>query len=87
MGIFVAHQTVKTMASAGIGTVGKQVIVLGLTFKENSRDLRNTGVADLVATFESFNCNVDVYDPWLDKSEAQKEYNITPEQEDIVESF
>jgi UDP-N-acetyl-D-galactosamine dehydrogenase len=56
--------------------VDANVLIMGLTFKENSRDLRNTGVADLVATFESFNCNVEVYDPWADKVEAQKEFNI-----------
>jgi UDP-N-acetyl-D-galactosamine dehydrogenase len=49
---------------------------MGLTFKENCPDIRNTRVVDLVKEFESFNCNVDVYDPWVDKNEALYEYNI-----------
>jgi UDP-N-acetyl-D-galactosamine dehydrogenase len=51
---------------------------MGLTFKENCPDLRNTRVVDLVKEFEGFNCNVDVYDPWVDKDEAVHEYNIKP---------
>jgi UDP-N-acetyl-D-galactosamine dehydrogenase len=51
---------------------------MGLTFKENCPDIRNTRVVDLVEVFESLNCNVDVYDPWVDKDEAIYEYNIKP---------
>ena len=54
---------------------------MGLAFKENCPDLRNTRVVDLVQEFESFNCNVDVYDPWVDKNEAIREYNIRPTDE------
>jgi len=46
--------------------------------KENCPDMRNTRVIDLVKEFKSFNCNVDVYDPWIDREEAQHEYDITP---------
>ena len=49
---------------------------MGLTFKENCPDLRNTRVVDLVKEFESCNCNVDVYDPWVDKDQAEHEYSI-----------
>jgi len=49
-----------------------------LTFKENCPDLRNTRIVDLVAEFQSFNCNVDVFDPWINKEEAKLEYGITP---------
>jgi len=49
-----------------------------LTFKENSPDLRNTRVVDSIEEFNEFNCNVDVYDPWVDKEEAVREYNIKP---------
>ena len=51
---------------------------MGLTFKENFPDLRNTRVVDLIAKLNSFNCHVDVYDPWADKKEAEEEYGITP---------
>ena len=51
---------------------------MGLTFKENCPDLRNTRVIDLIEKFESLNANVDVYDPWVDKDEAYHEYNIKP---------
>ena len=54
------------------------VLIMGLTFKENCPDLRNTRVIDLVSEFENFNCNVDVYDPWVSKDEAVHEYNIKP---------
>ena len=49
---------------------------MGLTFKENCPDIRNTRVIDLVNEFQSLNCNVDVYDPWVDKFKAKQEYNI-----------
>ena len=49
---------------------------MGLTFKENCPDIRNTRVVDLVKEFEGFNCNVDVYDPWVDKNQALREYDI-----------
>jgi len=58
--------------------VDANVLIMGLTFKENCPDLRNTRVVDLIEEFESFNCNVDVYDPWVDKDEAIHEYNIKP---------
>ena len=49
---------------------------MGLAFKENCPDYRNTRVIDLIKKFESFNCNVDVHDPWVDKNQANHEYNI-----------
>ena len=50
------------------------VLIMGLTFKENCTDLRNTRVIDLINGFESFNCNIDVYDPWVNVVEAKKEF-------------
>jgi UDP-N-acetyl-D-galactosamine dehydrogenase len=58
--------------------VDANVLIIGLTFKENCPDLRNTRVVDLVEEFEVFNCNVDVYDPWVNKDEAVHEYGIKP---------
>jgi UDP-N-acetyl-D-galactosamine dehydrogenase len=58
--------------------VDANILIMGFTFKENCPDLRNTRVVDLVEEFKDFNCNVDVYDPWVDKDEAVCEYNIKP---------
>jgi UDP-N-acetyl-D-galactosamine dehydrogenase len=54
------------------------VLVLGLTFKENCPDVRNTKVVDLVRELESFSCRVDIFDPWVNKDEATAEYGLTP---------
>jgi UDP-N-acetyl-D-glucosamine/UDP-N-acetyl-D-galactosamine dehydrogenase len=78
MGSYVADQVSKLMTKKRIHVVDANVLIMGLTFKENCPDLRNTRVVDLVKEFEGFNCNVDVYDPWIDKDEAVHEYNIQP---------
>jgi UDP-N-acetyl-D-glucosamine/UDP-N-acetyl-D-galactosamine dehydrogenase len=78
MGSYVADQVSKLMTKKRIHMVGANVLIMGLTFKENCPDMRNTRVVDLVEEFESFNCNVDVYDPWVDKDEAIHEYDIKP---------
>jgi UDP-N-acetyl-D-galactosamine dehydrogenase len=78
MGSYVADQVSKLMTKKRIHIVDANILIMGLTFKENCPDLRNTRVVDLVEEFESFNCKVDVYDPWVDKDEAVYEYNIKP---------
>lgn len=78
MGSYVAEQVTKLMNKKRIHVVDSNILILGLTFKENCPDLRNTRVVDLIAEFENVNCNVDVYDPWIDKSEAKHEYDIMP---------
>jgi len=78
MGHYVADQVAKLMTQKRIHVVDSKILIMGLTFKENCPDLRNTRVVDLIAEFESFNCHVDVYDPWVDKQEAEEEYCITP---------
>jgi UDP-N-acetyl-D-glucosamine/UDP-N-acetyl-D-galactosamine dehydrogenase len=78
MGSYVADQVSKLMTKKRIHVVDANVLIMGLTFKENCPDLRNTRVVDLVEEFEGFNCNVDVYDPWVDKDESVHEYNIKP---------
>jgi UDP-N-acetyl-D-galactosamine dehydrogenase len=77
MGSYIAHQVATLMTKKRIHVVDANILIMGLTFKENCPDLRNTRVVDLVSEFESFNCKVDVYDPWVDKQEAQHEYSIT----------
>jgi UDP-N-acetyl-D-glucosamine/UDP-N-acetyl-D-galactosamine dehydrogenase len=78
MGAYVAEQVSKLMTRKHIPIVGSKALILGLTFKENCPDLRNTRVIDLIQKLESFNCKVDVYDPWVNKDEAYQEYNINP---------
>jgi UDP-N-acetyl-D-galactosamine dehydrogenase len=78
MGAHVATQVVRLMTRKGINPVGARVLVLGLAFKENCPDLRNTRVVDIIAELAQFQAVVDVYDPWVDAAEALHEYGITP---------
>ena len=78
MGGYVADQVIKLMLRKGINPVQARVLVLGLAFKENCPDLRNTRVVDIIETLRDYNANVDVFDPWVDAAEAQHEYGITP---------
>lgn len=78
MGTYVVAQLVKAMTKKRIQVEGAKVLIMGLTFKENCPDLRNTRVIDIVAELKDYNCEVDVYDPWVTVEEAQQEYGITP---------
>lgn len=72
----VVDRVLKLMTQQKIHVVGSNVLILGLAFKENCPDIRNTKVVDLVREFERYNANVDVYDPWVDPAEACDEYGI-----------
>ncbi len=76
MGQHIAEQVVKTMATKNIGAVGAKVLIMGLAFKENCPDLRNTRVVDIIAELEQYGTDVDVHDPWVDATEAKHEYGI-----------
>lgn len=78
MGEYVVTQLVKTMIKKRIQVEGAKVLILGLSFKENCPDVRNTKVIDIVHELEEYNIDVDVYDPWVDKAEAEREYDVTP---------
>ncbi len=78
MGGYVADQVIKLMLRKSINPVQARVLVLGLAFKENCPDLRNTRVVDIIETLRGYNAIVDVHDPWVDATEAQHEYAITP---------
>jgi len=78
MGGYVVSQLVKAMTKQRIYVEGARVLVMGLTFKENCPDLRNTRVVDIVKELGEYNVAVDVYDPWVEKEEAEHEYGITP---------
>ena len=67
MGSHIVDQVSKLMTKKHIQIAGANILIMGLTFKENCPDLRNSRVVDLVEEFKNFNCNVDVYDPWIDK--------------------
>ena len=78
MGEYVVTQLVKTMIKKRIQIEGAKVLVLGLSFKENCPDVRNTKVIDIVHELQKYNVEIDVYDPWIDANEAKREYSITP---------
>ena len=78
MGLYVVSQMVKAMAKRRIQIDGARVLVMGLTFKENCPDIRNTRVIDIVTELKGYNCQVDVYDPWISADEARHEYGIDP---------
>ena len=78
MGAYVANQLVKAMLKKRMVVDGAKVLLMGLAFKENCPDLRNTKITDIVAELEDYNIQVDVYDPWVDGAQAQHEYGINP---------
>ncbi|KIC15850.1 Vi polysaccharide biosynthesis UDP-N-acetylglucosamine C-6 dehydrogenase TviB [Leisingera sp. ANG-Vp] len=77
MGAYVAGEMVKAMLKRGLPVAGARVLVMGLTFKENCPDLRNTRVIDVVRSLEEYGAQVDVYDPYADPEEAQAEYGLS----------
>lgn len=78
MGGYVVSQLIKAMTKRRIQVQGSRVLVMGLTFKENCPDLRNTRVVDIVRELGEYNIEVDVYDPWVEPEEAMQEYGIRP---------
>ncbi len=78
MGSHVAGQVIKLMLGRGLKVNGGRALVLGLAFKENCPDLRNTRVTDIIDELESYGTHVDVWDPWVNPEEAEHEYGIRP---------
>lgn len=76
MGEYVVSQLVKRMLKAKLAVNGANVLVMGLTFKENCPDVRNTKVVDILAELAEYDINIDVYDPWVNPAEAKAEYNV-----------
>ena len=76
MSKFVASNLIKKMASKGIVIKKSRVLIMGLTFKENCPDIRNTKVIDVSHELSEYGCYVDIYDPWVDPTEALKEYEV-----------
>ena len=82
MGGYVATETVKMMIKKGATIKGAKALVLGITFKENCPDIRNSRVIDIIKELESYDVNVDVYDPWASKEEVKHEYHL-----DLINDF
>jgi UDP-N-acetyl-D-galactosamine dehydrogenase len=78
MGAYVAGEVIRLMVRKGINPVNARVLVLGLAFKENCPDLRNTRVVDIVAALNGYGVQVDVHDPWVDTEESRHEYGLVP---------
>jgi UDP-N-acetyl-D-galactosamine dehydrogenase len=76
MGNYIASTVIKKMVRKGIDIANSRILVLGLTFKENCPDLRNTRVIDIITEFAEYGISVDVYDPWVQSEEAFQEYQI-----------
>lgn len=81
MGAHVAERVVKLMTQRRIHVVDSKILIMGLAFKENCPDLRNTRVTDIISELDGYHADIDVYDPWVDAEEAQEEYGI-----ELVES-
>ena len=78
MGKYVANEVTNLMTKKRILVVDSNILIMGLSFKEDCPDLRNTRVVDVIEELGSFHCNIDVYDPWIDKEGSIREYGITP---------
>jgi UDP-N-acetyl-D-galactosamine dehydrogenase len=76
MGTYFANQIIKKMIKAGLKIQGAKVLVMGITFKENCPDIRNSKVIDVIRELQDFGCDVDVSDPWADAQEVKEEYDI-----------
>ena len=76
MGQYITNRIVDLMNDKNIKLLDANILIMGFTFKENCPDIRNTRVIDVYQNFKNLGCHVDVYDPWLDALEVQKEYNI-----------
>ncbi|MBJ6978105.1 Vi polysaccharide biosynthesis UDP-N-acetylglucosamine C-6 dehydrogenase TviB [Luteimonas sp. MC1895] len=77
MGAYVAGEVIRLMVRNGINPVRARILILGLAFKENCPDLRNTRVVDIIGALQGYNARVDVCDPWVDAGEAKHEYGLT----------
>jgi UDP-N-acetyl-D-galactosamine dehydrogenase len=76
MGSYVASQLVKAMIRKKIQVEGSRILLLGLSFKENCPDIRNTRVVDIVKELRDFRCEINIFDPWVEAGEARHEYGI-----------
>jgi len=78
MGEYVATQLIKEMVKQRIQVVGARILVMGLTFKENCPDIRNTKIVDMVQALKEYDLALDIYDPWVTSEEVEQEYGLAP---------
>ena len=78
MGNHVASQLITSMKKKSIQIKSAKILIMGLTFKENCADIRNSGIKNVIESLKNFNCNLDLYDPWADKEDIKKTYDIYP---------
>jgi len=78
MGIYVATELIKAMKKKSIKIAKSKILVMGLTFKENCADIRNSGVKNVILELKKYDCNLDLYDPWAEQDEIIKLYDISP---------
>jgi len=78
MGNHVVSQLIKEMKKKKIQIKNSKILIMGLTFKENCADIRNSGIESVISGLKKYNCNIDLYDPWADKKEIKKAYGINP---------
>ena len=76
MGDYVANQTIKLMNKKGVLVKNSKILILGITFKENCPDIRNTKIVDIYSTLSEYTNNITIYDPWADASHVKHEYGI-----------
>jgi len=87
MGIYVANQVIKLMIKKGQKIEGSKVLVLGITFKENCPDIRNSRVIDVIKELQEFGCDVAVSDYWADKEEVQREYGLELQEQPKIDEY
>ena len=78
MGDYVALELMNKMKQKNIKIKGAKILIMGLTFKENCADIRNSGIQSVILKLKKYKCNLDLYDPWADSKEIKKTYNIYP---------
>jgi UDP-N-acetyl-D-galactosamine dehydrogenase len=87
MGSYIADRLVKKMTQEKINVVDAKVLIMGLSFKENCTDLRNTKVIDIINTLDTYHVNVDVHDPWIEAEVAKAEYDISMRNQPVENSY
>jgi UDP-N-acetyl-D-glucosamine/UDP-N-acetyl-D-galactosamine dehydrogenase len=87
MGNYIVSQVIKLMLKKRIHIAEAKILVMGLTFKENCPDIRNSRVIDIINEFENYGAQVDVYDPWVDPQQTLHEYNITPIKNPLAQHY
>ncbi|MEG0618980.1 MAG: UDP binding domain-containing protein, partial [Terrisporobacter sp.] len=78
MGEYIATQLIKEMVKQRIQVIGSKILVMGLSFKENCPDIRNTKIIDMVKALKEYELDLDIYDPWVNSEEVEHEYGLAP---------